>query len=152
MPLAPEPASEDEKVSSDLQTPELELPVDSPLRVVQRPPSPSPAPGSGNLPVVAPAMERGISIALLSEKMEQQHPWYSHFGRKKFITTRRPELVVVVDADAPAIVLPFPPTDDEKYLYAQTRRLPLYIFGTVSFLSVSVGMWFFSLSAEQFYW
>ncbi|KAJ7236601.1 nucleotide-diphospho-sugar transferase [Mycena haematopus] len=60
--------------------------------------------------------------------------------------------VVAVDADSPALILPFPPTADEKYLYAQTRRTPLYIFGTISFLSISVGMWFFSISAEQFYW
>ncbi|KDR73343.1 hypothetical protein GALMADRAFT_270161 [Galerina marginata CBS 339.88] len=58
---------------------------------------------------------------------------------------------IAVLADKSTIVLPSPPTDDEKYLYAQTRRIPLYAFGTFSFLSVSVGMWFF-VKATKYYW
>ncbi|KAJ6592435.1 nucleotide-diphospho-sugar transferase [Mycena capillaripes] len=94
-------------------------------------------------------MERGIAIAPVDEQITDVRPWYRRFGRSKFVETPRPE-IVVVDADAPAIVLPCPPTAEEKYVYAQTRRIPLYIFGSLSFMSVSVGMWFFSLSSSEF--
>ncbi|KAJ7775932.1 nucleotide-diphospho-sugar transferase [Mycena maculata] len=60
--------------------------------------------------------------------------------------------VVVIDADAPAVILPYAPTDGEKYIYAKTRRLPLYFFGTFSFLSISAAIWLFSLSTPAFYW
>ncbi|TEB37616.1 nucleotide-diphospho-sugar transferase [Coprinellus micaceus] len=53
---------------------------------------------------------------------------------------------IAVLADKSIVVLPSPPTDKEKYLYAVTWRLPLYIFGTFSFLAVSVGMWFFVIA------
>ncbi|KAJ3499607.1 hypothetical protein NLJ89_g10082 [Agrocybe chaxingu] len=61
-------------------------------------------------------------------------------------------IVATVAADNSTIILPSPPTDFEKTLYAQTRRVPLYVFGTLSFLSVSVGMWFFAISSTMFYW
>ncbi|KAJ7275847.1 nucleotide-diphospho-sugar transferase [Mycena rebaudengoi] len=95
-------------------------------------------------------MERGIPIAPVDENELTMRPWYSRWGRRKLTNfAMRPE-IVVVDADAPAVILPFPPTTEEKYIYAQTRRVPLYIFGTLSFLSVSVGMWFFSISSDMF--
>ncbi|KAJ7634331.1 nucleotide-diphospho-sugar transferase [Roridomyces roridus] len=34
----------------------------------------------------------------------------------------------------------------------ETRRVPLYIFGTFSFLSISVGMWLFALATPGFSW
>ncbi|KAJ7366076.1 nucleotide-diphospho-sugar transferase [Mycena albidolilacea] len=77
-------------------------------------------------------------------------PWYTRFGRSKFSNAPRPEVVVM--ADGPALVLPEPPTDHEKYVYAQTRRLPLYFFCTISFLSVSAGIWLFAISAPEFHW
>ncbi|KAJ7729388.1 nucleotide-diphospho-sugar transferase [Mycena maculata] len=73
------------------------------------------------------------------------------FGRRKFVNNRHPE-IITVDADTPALVLPYPPTIDEKYLYTKTRRVPLYICGTLSFLSITAGMWLFSISTEEFYW
>ncbi|KAJ7790313.1 hypothetical protein B0H14DRAFT_2626148 [Mycena olivaceomarginata] len=76
-------------------------------------------------------------VAHVYEKATNARRRYSRFGGPEFVDTPRPE-IVVIDADAP-LVLPFPPTDDEKYLYAQTRRVPLYIFGTLSFLSNAVG-------------
>ncbi|KAJ7614387.1 nucleotide-diphospho-sugar transferase [Roridomyces roridus] len=60
--------------------------------------------------------------------------------------------MVDVGSDSPPIVLPYPPTADEKYQYVHTNRIPLYIFGTFSFLSISAGMWLFSLSTPDFYW
>lgn len=50
------------------------------------------------------------------------------------------------------LVLPSSPTDDEKLLYIHTNRVPLYIFGIFSFLSLGAGMWLFSLCSEYFYW
>ncbi|KAF9562956.1 nucleotide-diphospho-sugar transferase [Agrocybe pediades] len=61
-------------------------------------------------------------------------------------------VVAIVAADVTSVILPSPPTDFEKTIYAQTRRLPLYLFGTLSFLSVSTGMWFFAISSKIFYW
>ena len=52
----------------------------------------------------------------------------------------------------PPLILPSAPTDEEKYGYLNTRRLPLYIFGVLSFLSLSGGMWLFAISAVPFYW
>ncbi|TFK44990.1 nucleotide-diphospho-sugar transferase [Crucibulum laeve] len=77
--------------------------------------------------------------------------WWQLSLKKKTAAIDKPA-TVVVKADQPALVLPSPPTDAEKFLYAKTRRLPLYLFGTFSFLSVSVGMWFFAISTSMFYW
>ncbi|KAJ7634332.1 hypothetical protein FB45DRAFT_865090 [Roridomyces roridus] len=48
-------------------------------------------------------------------KTAVMRPWYTRFGRTKFTPTHRSD-IVDVGADAPAIVLPYPPTSDEKYL------------------------------------
>lgn len=81
------------------------------------------------------------------------HPWYSRFARRKVAGLRRPEIVVAVEgADSPPLVLPYPPADEEKYIYVQSRRIPLYISGTFAFLALSVGTWFFSLISPEFYW
>lgn len=50
------------------------------------------------------------------------------------------------------LILPTGPTDKEKYSYLHTNRLLLYMFGMVSFLSLSVGMWLFVLSSVIFAW
>ncbi|KAJ7132843.1 family 2 glycosyl transferase [Mycena crocata] len=148
-----EPAGEDLEDSPDLKPPELELPIDAPAGITQRSVSPASGGATPDGPeVVEHSMERGITLFPDDEKVVVARPWYTRFGRNKFANyTQRPQ-IVVVDADSPAVVLPYPPTTDEKHLYATTRRTPLYIFGSVSFLSVSVGMWFFSVSAQQFYW
>lgn len=54
--------------------------------------------------------------------------------------------------EEPPLVLPSCPTDAEKLSYVHTNRIPLYIFGIFSFLSLSAGMWLFSLCATPFYW
>lgn len=54
--------------------------------------------------------------------------------------------------EEPPLVLPSCPTDAEKLSYVHTNRVPLYIFGIFSFLSLSAGMWLFSLCATPFYW
>lgn len=54
--------------------------------------------------------------------------------------------------EEPGLVLPTGPTDDEKLKYISTNRIPLYIFGVFSFLTLSAGMWLFALSAPIFAW
>lgn len=54
--------------------------------------------------------------------------------------------------EEPPLVLPSCPTDKEKYSYLHTNRIPLYIFGILSFLSLGAGMWLFALCATPFYW
>ncbi|KUJ13836.1 nucleotide-diphospho-sugar transferase [Mollisia scopiformis] len=53
--------------------------------------------------------------------------------------------------DAP-LILPSGTTDKEKYSYLKTNRLPLYIIGVFSFLSLSAGMWLFVITSKYFYW
>lgn len=55
-------------------------------------------------------------------------------------------------ASEPLLVLPTAPTDDEKLGYVHTNRLPLYLFGVFSFLSLSAGMWLFAVCAPIFAW
>jgi cellulose synthase/poly-beta-1,6-N-acetylglucosamine synthase-like glycosyltransferase len=52
----------------------------------------------------------------------------------------------------PPLVLPSPPTEEEKRYYLKTNRIPLYIFGVFAFLSLSAGMWLFSICSYDFYW
>lgn len=54
--------------------------------------------------------------------------------------------------EEPPLILPTGPTDEEKKLYLKTNRVPLYVFGVFSFLSLSAGMWLFTLSAYWFLW
>ncbi|SPQ22639.1 0a405a10-4426-4c9b-b3d3-717f39b25744 [Thermothielavioides terrestris] len=54
--------------------------------------------------------------------------------------------------EEPGLVLPTSPTDDEKLKYLSTNRIPLYVFGVFSFLTLSAGMWLFAISAPIFYW
>lgn len=54
--------------------------------------------------------------------------------------------------EAPELVLPSCPTDEEKIIYVHTNRIFLYIFGVFSFLALGAGMWLFTLSSPAFYW
>ncbi|KAK3322724.1 nucleotide-diphospho-sugar transferase [Apodospora peruviana] len=54
--------------------------------------------------------------------------------------------------EEPGIVLPTGPTDEEKLTYVHTNRIPLYIFGILSFVTLSAGMWLFAVSAPYFAW
>jgi len=49
-------------------------------------------------------------------------------------------------------VLPTGPSDEEKLRYRSTNRIPLYIFGLVSFITLSAGMWLFAVCAPIFAW
>jgi cellulose synthase/poly-beta-1,6-N-acetylglucosamine synthase-like glycosyltransferase len=54
--------------------------------------------------------------------------------------------------EEPPLILPSPPTDIEKDLYLHTNRIPLYIIGIFAFLSLSAGMWLFTICSSTFYW
>ncbi|KAM7210872.1 Nucleotide-diphospho-sugar transferase [Rhypophila decipiens] len=54
--------------------------------------------------------------------------------------------------EEPGLVFPTGPTDEEKIMYLHTNRVPLYIFGIFSFLSLSAGMWLFAVCAPIFAW
>ncbi|KAK1756362.1 hypothetical protein QBC47DRAFT_460200 [Echria macrotheca] len=54
--------------------------------------------------------------------------------------------------EEPGLVMPTGPTDEEKLKYISTNRLPIYIIGMFSFLTLSAGMWLFTLCAPIFYW
>ncbi|KAK4123123.1 glycosyltransferase family 2 protein [Parathielavia appendiculata] len=54
--------------------------------------------------------------------------------------------------EEPGLVFPTGPTDEEKLKYIHTNRIPLYIFGVFSFLSLSAGMWLFAISSPVFSW
>ncbi|KAJ7262424.1 hypothetical protein C8J57DRAFT_1231792 [Mycena rebaudengoi] len=87
--------------------------------------------------------------------MPTWRPWYSRCDRRKVSGLPRREIVAAADDiedDSPPLVLPYPPTDGEKYIYVQTRRTALYICGMFAFLALSVDSWFFSLISAEFYW
>ncbi|KAF2806686.1 uncharacterized protein BDZ99DRAFT_510405 [Mytilinidion resinicola] len=52
----------------------------------------------------------------------------------------------------PPLVLPECPTNEEKYCYLHTNRVPLYIFGIFAFFSLSAGMWLFTVCDYIFAW
>jgi hypothetical protein len=52
----------------------------------------------------------------------------------------------------PSIVLPHPPSDEEKLCYLETRRPVLLAMGIFSFLSASGGIWLFTVSSTIFVW
>ncbi|KAK0639531.1 nucleotide-diphospho-sugar transferase [Cercophora newfieldiana] len=54
--------------------------------------------------------------------------------------------------EEPDLVLPTGPTEEEKFRYVTTNRIPLYIFGVFSFLTLSAGMWLFAVCASIFAW
>lgn len=54
--------------------------------------------------------------------------------------------------EEPLLILPTSPTDTEKLRYLTTNRIPLYIFGVFSFLTLSTGMWLFAICAPIFAW
>ncbi|KAF8952198.1 nucleotide-diphospho-sugar transferase [Flammula alnicola] len=110
--------------------------------------------------VSSPPLPSGATTATVDETQVSSQPeesqevpkkrwWQITLGRKK---DRIKPTIATVAADNSTIILPSPPTDAEKIIYAQTRRVPLYLFGTLSFLSVSTGMWFFAISSRLFYW
>ncbi|KAJ7435963.1 nucleotide-diphospho-sugar transferase [Mycena galericulata] len=57
-----------------------------------------------------------------------------------------------INSQPHAVVLPTPPSDEEKYSYLNGRRLPIYFFGVLAFLSLHLGAWLFALSSPEFYW
>lgn len=54
--------------------------------------------------------------------------------------------------EEPGLVFPTGPDDEEKLRYVHTNRIPLYIFGIISFLTLSAGMWLFAVCTPIFAW
>ncbi|KAF9012615.1 nucleotide-diphospho-sugar transferase [Cyathus striatus] len=90
-------------------------------------------------------------VSIPAVNLPAQRRWWTKPFRNSVTPGTTPQLVTIA-SESSSVILPAPPTDEEKYLYASTRRTPLYLFGTFSFLSVSVGMWFFAISSNMFYW
>lgn len=79
-------------------------------------------------------------------KVSTSHP--QHFftrTKARFYATYAPR----VD---PPLILPTAPTDEEKQCYLHTNRLLLYTAGVFSFLSLTAGMWLFTISSPYFAW
>ncbi|EGO58361.1 hypothetical protein NEUTE1DRAFT_130058 [Neurospora tetrasperma FGSC 2508] len=54
--------------------------------------------------------------------------------------------------EEPGLVFPTGPDDEEKLRYVHTNRIPLYVFGIISFLTLSAGMWLFAVCSPIFAW
>ncbi|CAN0411851.1 unnamed protein product, partial [Ascophyllum nodosum] len=54
--------------------------------------------------------------------------------------------------DEETMVLPRAPNDDEKFSYLNTRRWGFIPLALLSFLTMSVGMWLFTIAHPAFYW
>ncbi|KAF2400292.1 nucleotide-diphospho-sugar transferase [Trichodelitschia bisporula] len=54
--------------------------------------------------------------------------------------------------ESPMRILPSAPSDEEKYFYLHTNRIPLYVVGIFAFLSLSAGMWLFVSCSYVFLW
>lgn len=96
----------------------------------------------------------GATISKDPEKQEHQTP-NSPYDKKKVGFFRRlynkfrATYAPVVD---PPLILPICPNDEEKYCYLRTNRIPLYILGIFAFLSLSTGMWLFTICSYIFAW
>ncbi|CAM9271549.1 unnamed protein product, partial [Ectocarpus sp. 4 AP-2014] len=60
--------------------------------------------------------------------------------------------VVGGDADAQSLVLPCPPSDEEKIIYHHSGRLGLIMCAMISFAALTWGMWLFTMVTPAFYW
>ncbi|KAF9486074.1 nucleotide-diphospho-sugar transferase [Pholiota conissans] len=114
-----------------------------------RDPYATPPPSASSATVGFLSQDTQLPSTVATEDEVPTIRWWQFSSHKK--ATVKP-IIATVAADNSTVILPSPPTDEEKTIYAQTRRVPLYAFGTLSFLSVSTGMWFFAISSKMFYW
>ncbi|KAL2130109.1 hypothetical protein VTI74DRAFT_6888 [Chaetomium olivicolor] len=148
---------------------------------LDRPPLPTAAPPTRPLPVVprpdgdrvtpAPSHEevfnekadhvpnsndnvkqRDARVALPSdrEKLETTAPVRK--SRNPFKRAQEAFRRTYCPREEPGLVFPTSPTDEEKLKYLRTNRIPLYVFGVFSFLTLSAGMWLFAISSPIFSW
>ncbi|CAM9337250.1 unnamed protein product [Ectocarpus fasciculatus] len=59
---------------------------------------------------------------------------------------------VVAGADGQSLVLPCPPSDEEKVIYHNTGRFGLVTCAMISFVTLTWGMWLFTIVTPAFYW
>lgn len=100
------------------------------------------------------ASAAGTTISKDPEKQEHQTPNSPHDKKKvgvfrRFYNKFRATYAPVVD---PPLILPICPNEEEKYCYLRTNRIPLYILGIFAFLSLSTGMWLFTICSYIFAW
>ncbi|KUI57550.1 Cellulose synthase catalytic subunit [UDP-forming] [Cytospora mali] len=106
-----------------------------------------------------PEATAGRGVVTTKDKQEAERSQPAATSSKTKTTSRNPFKRVYYcirriycPIEEEPLVLPTAPTDVEKFSYLHTNRIPLYIFGLFSFLSLSAGMWLFSLCATPFYW
>ncbi|KAK4201912.1 nucleotide-diphospho-sugar transferase [Triangularia verruculosa] len=87
--------------------------------------------------------EKAGEQAAGTPKKKSRNPFKRLYGRFRETYCPREE---------PGLVFPTGPTDEEKLMYLHTNRIPLYIFGLLSFFTLSAGMWLFSVCAPIFAW
>lgn len=80
----------------------------------------SPLPPAPTVAIPEPIAE-SVTTLPESESPETSKSHWWQFGRKQTASIDKP-VVAVTAADTPAIILPTHPTDEEKFLYATTRR------------------------------
>ncbi|KAG7291071.1 hypothetical protein NEMBOFW57_001081 [Staphylotrichum longicolle] len=100
-------------------------------------------------------IERGaapIALASAPEKTETTPESTPKKSRNPFKRGHEAFRRTYCPRSEPGLVLPTGPTDDEKLKYIHTNRIPLYVFGVISFLTLSAGMWLFAVCAPIFAW
>ncbi|KAF9481194.1 hypothetical protein BDN70DRAFT_931094 [Pholiota conissans] len=145
---------------------EIQFEEKSPERVIEAPVRPldiyvpagrksepdSPQTPATSTPVLAEVATTTPAAEVPADSTPAKRWWQISLRRKKQATIDKDVVAAVPADEASTLILPSAPTDYEKTSYAQTRRVPLYLFGTISFLSISAGMWLFTISAKGFYW
>ncbi|KAK4237943.1 hypothetical protein C8A03DRAFT_15562 [Achaetomium macrosporum] len=111
---------------------------------------------AGNLPSSDEDVERGaaagpVPLTAEPEKAAETHTTPNK-SRNPFKRAYEAFRSTYCPREEPGLILPSGPTDEEKLKYLRTNRIPLYLFGLFSFLSLSAGMWLFAISAPIFAW
>eukprot|EP00903_Cladosiphon_okamuranus_P008151 g7850.t1 len=86
--------------------------------------------------------------ARVTEMKEPAAPATADVAVAKALTYDTAEPAVIENG----IVLPCPPSEQEKAFYHKTGRAFLVTAGTLSFLITSVGLWLFTLASPYFFW
>ncbi|KAH7061531.1 family 2 glycosyltransferase [Macrophomina phaseolina] len=97
-------------------------------------------------------ISRAVSPAVVEPEKEKSGTDIRKPPTSGFFRIKEEFFAIYAPRVEPPLVLPYCPTDTEKYSYLKTNRIPLYAIGCVSFLSLSAGMWLFVLSSVYFAW
>lgn len=104
-------------------------------------------------------LEEGVSANIaspqndLEEKVSQDNAQVGPSYKNSFFTKATARfLATYAPRVDPPLILPSAPTDEEKRSYLHTNRGLLYTAGVFSFLSLTAGMWLFTISSKYFAW